>query len=255
MAQHDGYQYALKVEEADAQEDFVWGHSEILELDAMKQSIEVPGGVWEFAVYPVEGWIYGNAFEDFTYLIYTMLILVFILSFFYMLHYFKIMEFSRKDTLTGVLNHKSFRNFVDKQLKQRKQLAIVIIDLDQFKDINDTYGHPVGDEVIKETAKRIHEALREVDKLARIGGDEFALYIDDCSDDKVITHIEERIKVSLSMTMEINDYSIHVRFSMGHAISGKDGHSYGALYTAADRKMYMNKNANKLQIIDTNHPI
>lgn len=253
IPEKNGYKYALKMEATNGIDDFLWGRTEILELDAMKQSINVPGETWEFAIYPIGGWHQGdNAFESFTYLIYTMLIMVFVLSFFYMMHYFKIMDFSKKDTLTGVLNHKSFRNFVDKQLKQGKQLAILIIDLDHFKEINDTYGHPVGDEVIKETAKRINNALRDVDKLARIGGDEFAIYIDECGKDKILIQIEERIKASLSMTMEINRNTIVIKFSMGHAISGKDGHSYGELYTAADRKMYLNKSVNKMHSIDTN---
>ncbi|HAS72862.1 MAG TPA: hypothetical protein DCS67_01810 [Clostridiales bacterium UBA8960] len=246
------YQFAMKVEAANGHEDFLWGHTEILELDALKQSIVLPGEEWAFAIYPVGGWARGSStFQSLTYLIYTMLIMVFILSFFYMMHYFRIMDFTKKDTLTGVLNHKSFRNFVDKQLRQGKHLAIVIIDLDRFKEINDTFGHPVGDEVIKETAKRLSGALRATDKLARIGGDEFAIYIDECIDNKVLMQIEERIKTSLSMTMEINHNSINIKFSMGHAISGKDGHSYGELYTSADRKMYLNKGANKLHAIDS----
>lgn len=252
----DGYLFALKVEATNGFDDFLWGSTEILKQDAMKSEIAIPGGVWEFAVYPKNGWLQDNtAFKDVTRLIYTMLIIVFVLSFYYIKHYLKIMDFTRKDAMTNALNHKSFRNFVDKQLKQRKQLALIIIDLDKFKEINDTYGHPVGDEVIKEAVRRINHALRETDKLARIGGDEFAVYIDEGSKEEVLSSIERRIRDALAQPMMIDHHVVNVKFSIGHAISERDGHSYGELYSAADKKMYMNKNANKLRTIDTNKQI
>ena len=252
----DGYLFALKVEATNGFDDFLWGSTDILALDAMKSDITVPGGVWEFAVFPKEGWLQDNtAFGDVATLINTMLIIVFILSYYYIKHYLKIMDFTKKDAMTNALNHKSFRNFVDKQLKQHKQLAIIIIDLDKFKEINDMYGHPIGDEVIKETVRRINRALRTVDKLARIGGDEFAVYIDEGSKDEVLSAIEWRIKEALEQPMMVEHHMINVKFSIGHAISERDGRSYGELYSAADKKMYMNKNANKLKVIDTQREV
>ena len=93
-------------------------------------------------------------------------------------------EQARHDSLTGLLNHSTILNALTQELsraeRNRHPLAVLIADLDHFKEVNDSYGHPVGDTVLRETAQRLRETARSHDHVGRVGGEEFLIIVPNC---------------------------------------------------------------------------
>lgn len=164
------------------------------------------------------------------------------------------MEMALTDALTGLYNRRYFDTHFEAQIKRAgetgKPLALLMLDLDSFKTINDTHGHTVGDEVLAETARRLQENLRTVDMVARYGGEEFAVVMPDASV-KEATAAAERLrsqiadapfKVSADQASELN-----VTISVGLAIASHDPDAMD-LIKRADYALYAAKRAGRDQV-------
>lgn len=150
---------------------------------------------------------------------------------------------SEKDALTGVYNRRYCDKTIHKLLHEAKlkseQLGIFIIDIDNFKGINDTYGHCVGDLVLKDISKLLMSITRKSDTVFRWGGDEFLLLTPNMDRDgakKTIERINKSINVGVQKATNVN-FSI----SAGFAIYPEDGHTFDELLSIADKKMYQIK--------------
>lgn len=149
------------------------------------------------------------------------------------------------DHLTGLRN----RNSLDETIKQvfasaernNHDAGILVIDLNRFKEINDTYGHIVGDEVLKETASRLQQAIRTDEIPFRIGGDEFLIVIPYVHEKENLQQLKKRLKGVLSYKLEFNGYSVLVTASIGYAVYPKHGLDFDMLFTIADEQMYVDK--------------
>ena len=148
-----------------------------------------------------------------------------------------------KDSLTGLGNKALF----DEQLKQSLQrasregnrLGVLMIDLDQFKPVNDQYGHQVGDELLRQVATRIVGETRSSDILARIGGDEFAAVLVKVNSPSDVTKIRDKMAHSIGYSAyKIDDMTIQVGASVGAAVFPDDGTNVSDLLRAADMRMY-----------------
>jgi diguanylate cyclase (GGDEF)-like protein len=152
------------------------------------------------------------------------------------------------DPLTGLANRALFLDRLQHALgatgRHRAPLATVLLDLDGFKEINDSYGHAVGDELLCAVARRLTEAVRSVDTVARLGGDEFALVIEDVSDDgrEVVL---ERIKRALAAPFLIHGQPRQVGGSVGLALSRGNIDTPNELLRRADMAMYAAKREGK----------
>jgi diguanylate cyclase (GGDEF)-like protein len=241
----DGYFYGIRVAQADGHNDFFWGHSELFAEgnDAVIETIILPGEQWELAIYPAAGWNAGYSdFQKTNILFYVLTALVLVLVFNTAKHYQEVLASSRRDHLTGVLNKKSFEHCASIRLKQSgKQHGFLMLDMDRFKQINDTLGHPAGDAVLKTAAARIAGHLRNTDCLARIGGDEFIVMLTDLKDRSTLKQIIERIRDALTQPFDWEGQSIQAGCSIGSALSGEDGSTYESLYKIADERMYEDK--------------
>ena len=148
------------------------------------------------------------------------------------------------DSLTRLSNRASFNDALDAQIvrakRERREVALITIDLDKFKEINDTHGHAVGDEVLRRLAKRMSEAIGEDEKVCRFGGDEFAV-------SKVIAERGEiddlaaRVEDSLTQPLELSPFTLSAGASLGVAIYPQDGHTREQLLNNADLAMYRAK--------------
>lgn len=147
------------------------------------------------------------------------------------------------DALTNIYNHGYAETLVKEKLKEGvdSKYAMAIMDLDDFKSANDTYGHMFGDTVLKTVADKLLSCTRKDDIVARIGGDEFLLFIEYTADSamKVVT---ERIYAALN-SVQCGDYNVHV--SMGIATTQQTGYDYDALFNAADSALYYTKKNGK----------
>jgi diguanylate cyclase (GGDEF)-like protein len=157
-------------------------------------------------------------------------------------------QLARFDGLTGLPNRTQFME----QLKERiaeagdsEELAVMFLDLDRFKLVNDTLGHAAGDRLLKIIAGRLQHALREDDVVSRIGGDEFVVLINRFSDVRILQQIAQRILERVGLPVPLEERSVQVSGSIGIAIYPRDGSDAAALLKHADGAMYVSKGAGK----------
>ena len=152
---------------------------------------------------------------------------------------------SEFDLLTDIHNRFSLEGYLEKQIEDARQNAtifgLVYIDLNDFKLVNDVYGHQVGDLYLQEVANRMKSQLRGVDMLARLGGDEFAVLLPKIRNRVEVEEISHRLERSFDMPFTAEGYVVHGSASIGIAIYPEDGTTKDSLLSAADAAMYVNK--------------
>jgi diguanylate cyclase (GGDEF)-like protein len=153
------------------------------------------------------------------------------------------------DSLTGlpnrVLAKLSFDIFIERINRQSTKLAVMFVDLDDFKIVNDTLGHSAGDEFIKQIAKRLKDVVRSSDIVCRLGGDEFLIILPDIENDEDPHYIAEKLLTDINTPIDVDGKKISVSCSIGIAVAPTDGMTYEELYMKADMAMYKGKNQGK----------
>ena len=161
----------------------------------------------------------------------------------------KIQQMAYHDSLTGLPNRKLFSDRLDIALAQaqrnQKKVGIAMLDLDNFKDVNDTLGHDVGDLLLKATAERLSAALRKGDTVARFGGDEFVLILPDLKVIEDAIQVAQKIVDSFRKPFLIDTHQLVVTTSIGIAVYPNDGTDEGILLKNADIAMYQAKQAGR----------
>ena len=160
------------------------------------------------------------------------------------------------DPLTGLPNRLLFFDRLKHSIRQSRRqgtnLALLFLDLDQFKQINDTYGHGVGDELLKEVAKRLRQAVRETDTIARIGGDEFAVIMESLNEPADVVVGVQHITQAFRKPFSIPGHQFSITLSIGISIYPQDGADAQTLLRNADTAMFRAKEAgrNTYQLYD-----
>lgn len=146
------------------------------------------------------------------------------------------------DTLTGLHNRFSFVSYLEQELihseRNDEQIALMFIDLDRFKSINDTLGHLVGDKLLVEVAGYIRDSLRESDLVARIGGDEFVVLLNDVKDTARVVVVAQKLIKKISSSYYIDGHELYTAPSIGISIFPDDGSDVKTLMQNADTAMY-----------------
>ncbi len=149
------------------------------------------------------------------------------------------------DPLTGLANRESFKRRLKHALARCKRegfyIGVLFIDLDNFKPVNDRYGHAAGDQLLSMTGERIVDSVRDYDVAARLGGDEFAVILDGLLDEQSGLRVVKRILAALNTPYELEATDASVSASIGVAFSSRVGTNPNALLLAADRAMYAAK--------------
>jgi diguanylate cyclase (GGDEF)-like protein/PAS domain S-box-containing protein len=153
---------------------------------------------------------------------------------------------AHRDELTGLMNRAAFHELADKALRRASRSsvksALLFLDLDGLKAVNDARGHEAGDELLRAVASRLAESVREADTVARLGGDEFALLLDAASEEAEVAAAADRVIAAVSEPLRIDDdQPIVVTASVGIAIQSRAGESGADLLKAADAAMYRAK--------------
>lgn len=153
------------------------------------------------------------------------------------------------DGLTGLMNRMALQSAVENVLvsvqKSQQLLALLFIDLDGFKAVNDTLGHAVGDEVLKSTAERLMKNVRGRDLVARLGGDEFVVVLVHLTDVSHIVPVADKLLNALHQTLTHQDQTLHVTPSMGISVYSDTCCDYAKLLSSADKAMYKAKENGK----------
>jgi diguanylate cyclase (GGDEF)-like protein/PAS domain S-box-containing protein len=153
------------------------------------------------------------------------------------------------DSLTSLANRALFKDRVEHALQRTKRqtpsVGVLFLDLDGFKEVNDSLGHEAGDRLLIQVAERLHSCVRPSDTVARFGGDEFAVLIEDASDDIDAIQVAERVLDGLRQPFDVNGRELHVRGSMGIARMDSDVDGADQLLRNADLAMYRAKAAGR----------
>jgi diguanylate cyclase (GGDEF)-like protein/PAS domain S-box-containing protein len=155
-----------------------------------------------------------------------------------------------EDVLTGLLNRRAFTQILDRNLRGCHDLggkmALMLIDLDGFKPVNDTLGHDQGDMLLIKVAERLKHAVRENDALCRIGGDEFGVVLNHVNDEETATAVADRILYGLTRRpYDLGGKSMSISASIGIALFPEDGLTERNLFKHADEALYRAKNSGK----------
>lgn len=159
-------------------------------------------------------------------------------------HHEQIVRMARHDSLTGLSNRVSFREKLQccyAAVREGRNFALHVLDLDGFKGVNDTYGHPLGDKLLKAVAERLQANLRQSDFVARLGGDEFAILQGNLPNDDAAATLAARLCRILAEPYDIDEIKVTVGASIGIALGSKDGRAMSHLLKAADLALYAAK--------------
>ena len=148
------------------------------------------------------------------------------------------------DTLTGLLNRNALTTRLMEALERRapnEYVAVLYVDLDQFKYVNDSLGHQIGDQYLRIVASRLSACLRSPDSVARQGGDEFIVLLEQLSSREEITQIAQSILTSIAQSWRVNEYEIHTTCSIGISIAPSDAMDADTMLRHADAAMFRAK--------------
>jgi diguanylate cyclase (GGDEF)-like protein/PAS domain S-box-containing protein len=160
-----------------------------------------------------------------------------------------IWEQANFDALTGLPNRRLLRERLEQEIKKSRrdglQLAILFIDLDHFKEVNDTLGHDSGDQLLIEATRRIKECLRESDTVARMGGDEFTVVLAELFDVVSVERILQKLLLTLATAFRLGDEQVFVSASIGVTMYPLDATAIEDLFKNADQALYVAKGAGR----------
>jgi diguanylate cyclase (GGDEF)-like protein len=163
------------------------------------------------------------------------------------IHKENLIKLAHYDNLTALPNRLFFNEILSKAIhsagRHKKLLAVIFVDLDRFKNINDAFGHTMGDGVLKEMGVRFSSILRAEDILARLGGDEFIILLNNLEEEKYAGLVAEKLLSSCTRPIAIQTHEFFISASIGISIFPKDGESLEALQKNADMAMYQAKHA------------
>ncbi|MBG0787144.1 MAG: diguanylate cyclase [Anaerolineaceae bacterium] len=156
---------------------------------------------------------------------------------------------ARVDMGTGIYNRRGLSELgcreIDRSLRFNRPLGVIFLDIDHFKTVNDTYGHAVGDQVLKELAQRLKSNLRSIDILSRYGGEEFVILLPETNAEGALD-VAERLRKTVEVTpFSPNDLSLWITISQGVTIMNKDNCSLKELIHQADEAVYQSKDAGR----------
>lgn len=166
----------------------------------------------------------------------------------------RFMWLSRLDSLTGICNRKHFLEEAGLALRQTEKAhqpaALIIIDLDHFKQINDTHGHVVGDKVLQDAVIACKPNLKPRDVFGRLGGEEFAVLLPDCTPEQALARAEQ-LRAAIGAVPAVEDSELAVSASLGVATTERYGYDIGELLVHADHALYRAKSDGRNRVVAT----
>ena len=156
---------------------------------------------------------------------------------------------AEQDSLTHLYNRESIESQITEKLQNQSkdglQSALFMIDIDNFKMINDTFGHEIGDKVLCAIAGKLKTLFRQSDVIGRMGGDEFIIFMSDLNSEEYATTKGEQLCRELNMNFDVDGRNCKVTTSIGIAIAPMHGRTYKELYVNADVAVYVAKRSGK----------
>ncbi len=204
----------------------------------------VGGGYWTIAISPMNNWM--NLYEIIGSLLIAIIIstlaALFMVAYMSMKANAKELEIlSYRDALTNLNNPRSYQEHMQELSKKKLPYGLIFMDLNDFKQVNDTYGHDAGDALLNIVAKRLQNSIREKDRAFRIGGDEFVVVIHGTHDKKFYEGVIARMRQNVARDVTLSNVTLKVSISAGYARCPEDGTKFEDVVKKADDAMYYNK--------------
>ncbi|SDU46725.1 diguanylate cyclase [Stappia sp. ES.058] len=242
-----GYSFALRgVDGLGAAGDMIMGDPALFEDAAVTLPVNLPNGQWQLAGRPVDGWVHASSESRFAKLAGAGTTVIFAILSALLVHaQQRARAMALHDDLTGLPNR---RLLVDRMeqlaaLSERTGIGfqVFFIDLNGFKPINDTFGHAVGDMVLRSIGDRLREETRDSDTIARIGGDEFVVVVPGLILQRSSANIADRLRQSFEEPVRVGEHVIAIQVSVGWATYPEDATNISEILALADQRMYRDK--------------
>ncbi len=254
----DGIHFAMRGKDGlGAEGGFITGIKSVFEPGAITQDVMIPNGSWQIAAYPANGWELPQTTKLLMYgmVIFLSLLIGFLIGLLIHGHY-RTIAYATHDPLTGLPNRRLLDDRAQLAIKRAsrrsEKFTLFYLDLNGFKQINDTYGHKVGDDVLKEISKRLASRIRGDDSVARIGGDEFVVLGAGIYDHQSINRFKTKLTEMINELVIVEDKIHTLNVAIGTATYPYDGDDLGSLLFSADKSMYLEK-ASHYQNHSENH--
>lgn len=251
----DGVRYALRGRDGKgAQGEVFLGDSALFAADAVTLTVRVPAGEWQLAAAPAAGWGSNQGHLPALYVAaFALAGLMAMLTYLMGAERAKNQLLALHDSLTGLPNLRLLNERLASQLavseRAKRGFALLFLDLDNFKPVNDTLGHREGDNVLKEVARRLHDSLRRSDTAARVGGDEFVVLLPEIHGDDSVEALAQKLLATIADPIALpRGARCRLSVSIGISVYPRDGASPDELIRAADHAMYKAKEAGKNRV-------
>ena len=204
----------------------------------------VGGGYWRLIISPMGHWM--ELYEIL--IVFAIALVISVLAAIAMSSYMTTKDtakelevLSYRDALTNLNNPRSYMEHMEELTRKKLPYGLIFMDLNDFKQVNDTYGHEAGDSLLNIVAKRLQNSIREKDQAFRIGGDEFVVVIHGTHDKKFYEGVIERMRGNVARDVVIGDVTLKVSISAGYARCPEDATKFEDVVKKADDAMYYNK--------------
>ena len=240
-----GYDYRIWRIHPDTHKEQVIVESTSGELpDALEETIQVPGGTWTLSLSQKGGWVPVQflVIEGLIALVIALLLILVFHNIITIVHQkTELSQQANTDQLTGLHNDRFFTSMTKHLVSENTPFVLFYLDLDKFKQVNDQYGHDMGDRLLKETAARIKSCIREQDMASRIGGDEFNVIVLHEFDPAFFDTLARRMQTAISQPFTCDGITLIPKASIGHAAFPYEESELERLIRLADQRMYSAK--------------
>lgn len=246
-AKQAGIVWALRGKDGQgAQGDMIHGDARLFLSDNLRQTIRIPGGTWEMVAAPQAGW---DNYSRRTWVLRLsglgLSLLIAVLTYVAFSERIHIRHLATHDALTNLPNRRLLSDRLEQAIAKAQRdgqgFSILCMDLDNFKPINDQYGHHTGDEVLRMVAVRLQRCLRSIDTIARIGGDEFLMILPDAENDLSARDVAKRLEDAVKEPMRFGELVLQVGVSIGICHYPRDARTQDELMRITDEAMYRAK--------------
>ena len=243
--QAGGSAHSYAIRSSDFSHGVVWGDASLFnDKHSIIVTAAVPGVEWQYAVHPIDNQPLLRERLLFDVIALTISALLGYFSYLTQYHRHKLYNVSRIDPITKLLNRRALENSLELILERRRKsdqhCALLFIDLDRFKYINDTHGHRAGDALLSVVAERLTNELRAADVIGRWGGDELVILLEE-GDAQAIDNLIVRLRKAINLPVMFGNTELRVGASVGCAIFPDDGATLETLLYIADIRMYQDK--------------
>ncbi|MBZ4673407.1 MAG: diguanylate cyclase [Spirochaeta sp.] len=240
------YRYHFTFSHLGGDDTYTWGEQFLDDCDPVSMILTYSLLTWKMEIAPAESW-YSGELVLVLYAIFGSLVSLGagVLSYLRQVRMETFMHRSHTDSLTGLLNKREFLVQLHEELRSGRPFALALLDIDNFKLLNDTYGHLSGDKALLTLVSILKERLRHDDLVGRFGGDEFIIILRGCTHEETCLRIYEYIS---HVSVPLDGDNIEFAISMGVAFFPKDGSTSEALMEAADKRLYQAKREGKGRI-------